>query len=293
MEMHQVRYFLALCETLNFTRAAEQCHVAQPSLTKAIRKLEEEFGGELFRRERNLTHLTELGRSLQPHLSQIMAASEAATTHARDARGGQRAPITLGVMSTLSPTHLSSLLRHLHQQVPNLDMTITEASCHDLVERLMQGEVDVGLLGLPDLPDRVDARPLFDERYMIAFPRGHRFEQMNGIPMRELDGEDYLVRLHCEFADHFDALGGARDFKARVRQSSEREDWVQAMILAGVGCAVMPEYLPTLPGIVMRPIVDPAVTRTVSLATVGGRRYSPTLRLLIDAVARHDWRHST
>ncbi|MEQ9642409.1 MAG: LysR family transcriptional regulator [Alphaproteobacteria bacterium] len=293
MEMHQVRYFLALCETLNFTRAAEQCHVAQPSLTRAIKKLEAEFGGELFRRERNLTHLTALGRALQPHLADVVAASDAAATFAREARRGKRAPITLGVMSTLSPAHLATLLRHLHQHVPDLDLTIAEASCHGLVECLMEGEVDVGLLALPNLPDRVDARPLFDERYMIAFARGHRFEQMNGIPMRELDGEDYLVRLHCEFADHFDALGGGRDFKTRTRQSAEREDWVQAMILAGVGCAVMPEYLPTLPGVVMRPIVDPAVTRTVSLATVAGRRYSPTLRLLIDAVGRHDWRQST
>ena len=78
MEMHQVRYFVTLCETLNFTRAAEACHVAQPSLTKAIQKLEDELGGPLFSRERGLTHLTDLGRLMKPHLEAVYEASEAA-----------------------------------------------------------------------------------------------------------------------------------------------------------------------------------------------------------------------
>ena len=82
MEMHQVRYFLAVCETLNFTRAAEACNVAQPSLTRAVKKLEDELGGELFRRERNQTHLTELGRLMKPHLETIYGASEAAKAEA-------------------------------------------------------------------------------------------------------------------------------------------------------------------------------------------------------------------
>ena len=75
MEMHQVRYFLALCEQLNFTRAAETCHVTQPALTRAIKLLEGEFGGVLFHRERQNTHLTELGRMLQPHLTEIYDAA--------------------------------------------------------------------------------------------------------------------------------------------------------------------------------------------------------------------------
>ena len=80
MEMHQIRYFLAVAETLNFTRAAEECHVAQPSLSRAIRKLEEELGGDLFRRERNRTHLTDLGRAMQPLLHQAFESAAAAAT---------------------------------------------------------------------------------------------------------------------------------------------------------------------------------------------------------------------
>ena len=84
MEMHQVRYFLAVCDLLNFTRAAERCNVSQPALTRAIKKLEEELDGPLFRRERNLTHLTELGRMMKPHLEQSLACTLAAKATARD-----------------------------------------------------------------------------------------------------------------------------------------------------------------------------------------------------------------
>ena len=84
MEMHQVRYFLALSETLNFTRAAERCNVTQPTLTAGIRKLEEELGGPLFHRERNRSHLTELGRLIRPHFERIHASTEAVRSDAMD-----------------------------------------------------------------------------------------------------------------------------------------------------------------------------------------------------------------
>lgn len=83
MEMHQIRYFLATARVLNFTRAADDCNVSQPSLTRAIQKLEDEFGGELFRRERSRTHLTDLGRQMLPHLERTLEAAHAAMQLAR------------------------------------------------------------------------------------------------------------------------------------------------------------------------------------------------------------------
>ena len=91
MEMHQVRYFLAVADTLNFTRAAEQCHVSQPALTRAIQQLEEELGGLLLRRERKLTHLTDFGRLIEPHLRQLFADAEAAKSTARNSSSLQQA----------------------------------------------------------------------------------------------------------------------------------------------------------------------------------------------------------
>src|SRR5690349_12456388 len=103
MEMNQIRYFLAVCNTLNFTRAAEQCNVTQPALTRAIHKLEEEMGGLLFRRERKLTHMTDLGNLVRPQLEQILKQSQQARSTALNFLHLRDAPLRLGVMCTIGP----------------------------------------------------------------------------------------------------------------------------------------------------------------------------------------------
>jgi DNA-binding transcriptional LysR family regulator len=190
MEMHQVRYFLAVCEALNFTRAAEACHVAQPSLTAAIKKLEQELGGELFRRERSRTHLTDLGKLMRPHLEQIYTASEAAKADAYGFTALEKAEINLGVMSTIGPTQIVGFLTRLNEDIPAIELSIREAAGRDLINLLLDGEIDVGLIGLPSFPDRLKAIPLYSERYTIAFAQGHAFEQMNTVPLNQLDGQD-------------------------------------------------------------------------------------------------------
>jgi Bacterial regulatory helix-turn-helix protein, lysR family len=103
MEMHQIRYFLAVCETLNFTRAAEQCHVTQPALTRAIQKLEGELGGLLFRRERHLTHLTDLGRLVRPQLEQVWQETETAKTTVKSFLKLEDVTLNVGLMCPIGP----------------------------------------------------------------------------------------------------------------------------------------------------------------------------------------------
>src|SRR4051794_2390419 len=249
MEMHQIRYFLAVADALNFTRAAELCNITQPTLTRAIQKLEDELGGLLFCRETRNTHLTELGRMMRPHLESILTTNEAALAEARQYRSLEKAPLRLGVMCTIGPTRLIGFFEQLRARIPTLDLRVTEGSAKQIVDALVAGEIDVALVALPSFPDRCVARPLFRERYTIAFPPGHRFEQMNAVPLRELDGEDYMQRVHCEFRYHFQALGLPPWGKVNVRFHSEREEWVQAMVLSGMGCAVMPEHLPLIHGL--------------------------------------------
>src|SRR5262245_56938721 len=106
MEMQQIRYFLALCDELNFTRAAERCNVSHPALTRAIKLLEDELGGALFHRERANTHVSELGRLVKPHLQQIYAGAEDARRQAKDFIRLKKTPLRLGLMCTIAPTLL-------------------------------------------------------------------------------------------------------------------------------------------------------------------------------------------
>jgi DNA-binding transcriptional LysR family regulator len=289
MEMHQVRYFLAVCETFNFTKAAENCNVAQPSLTRAIKNLEDELGGPLFRRERQNTHLTDLGQLMKPYLERILEANELAHTEASGFKKMTKAPLRLGVMCTIGPSKLVGFFTRLRIEVPSIEIAMKEGSGKSLVEDMLKGEFDLAILGLPDYPAKLHATKLYTERYVIAFPKGHRFEGMNAVPLASLDGEDYLARVNCEWPAHFDKFGIPDPSHVRVRYQSEREDWIQAMILAGMGCSIMPESLPQVPGIPIRALVDPEVARTVSVVTVAGRRHSPAIQAFLRVAQRHNW----
>src|SRR5215469_11245106 len=126
MEMHQIRYFLAVCETLNFTRAAESCNVTQPALTRAVQKLEEEMGGLLLRRERSRTHLTEFGLAMRPHLEEILRNAEAADTTAKSFLTLQEGALRLGVMCTVGPLRCIGVMTRFNHKHPAITVSLRE-----------------------------------------------------------------------------------------------------------------------------------------------------------------------
>jgi LysR family hydrogen peroxide-inducible transcriptional activator len=290
METHQIRYFLAACETLNFSRAAEICDVSVPSLTRAIHKLEEELGGHLFRRERHLTHLTDLGRLMQQHFAAAQDALAAARTDAERYRSLSAARLKMGIFSTMPARHLTAYLRALRRAGPQLELVLWETNCEELATALTAGEIDVAIMSGPDYGERLTALPLYREAYDVAFAAGHRFEAMDAVPLRELQGEPYVKRLHCEFPTNFARLGVPRPYSGvEVRYVTEREDWVQAIVAAGLGCTVMPRYLPIIDGILTRPLVEPEVSRGISIVTVAGRPHSRPVALAVRTARAMAW----
>lgn len=294
MELHQIRYFLTLCETLNFTRAAEQCRVGQPSLTRAIKKLEEELGGALLRRERKQTHLTGLGHALYDQLKSIHETAEGVRLEARAFLCADRMPLKLGIMCTIGCNRMTDFFLELRRTIPSLNLILVEGSCEDLVRQLTKGHLDIALIAQPKYPDCLESRLLYRETYLVAFPRGHRFEAMETVPIDELSGEDYVLRLHCEFPAYFRALGVPK-FRVplNIRYRTSREDWLQAMVLAGLGCAVMPEFLPILPGLTTRVLVEPKIQREVHLVTVSGRPLSSATQALARLAYDYAWSYPT
>ncbi len=290
VELHQVRYFLKACETLNFTRAAEQCGVSVPSLSRAIHTLEEELGGQLFRRERHLTHLTDLGRLMQMHLSTIDKAADAAKRDAQDYSQLSGSRLKLGIFASIGADVLTGYLATLQSEAPELELHIWEANCEELEGALLGGEIDIAVTSATDLDERIRLMPLFREAFYISFAPGHRFSRLNAVPMRELQGENYVKRLHCEFPANLTRHGDCKPYEAvNVRYVGEREDWIQALVRAGLGCAVMPEHSPLLPGIETRKLVEPEVYREISLATVAGRPHTPPVAAAVRAARRYQW----
>lgn len=290
MEMRQVRYFLAVADTLNFTRAAEQCHVSQPALTRAIQQLEQEFGGLLLRRERKLTHLTDFGRLLQPHLRQLLAEAETAKTTAKKFLNLHEAQIRLGVMCTIGPARFMGFLAGFHAANPGCELTLVEGVPGDLSQMLPEGDLDLAVMAQPEpFSERLDVLPLYRERFCIAFPTGHRLEQENRIRVVDVAGETYLRRINCEYRDYLLDRLREHGLATRVGFQSEREDWIQMMVAAGFGVCFLPEFSPTIPGVRTRPVADPEVAREVSLVSMSGRRFSPAVLAFIRAIRGHDW----
>jgi DNA-binding transcriptional LysR family regulator len=289
MEMHEVRYFLAVCETLNFNRAAERCHVSQPALTRAVHKLEDELGGLLFRRDKHRTRLTELGHLMRGHLAEVLSQTETAKATARRFLQLEAAPMTLGVMCTVGPLRFIRFLNAFRHQQPGISLTLVEAVPSRLSDLLVDGTLDLALMAQPESFDaRLEATPIYRERFVVAFPAGHRFGERERVHVSELRAESYLSRVHCEYRDHLDQLCRSHDVIIQSVYRSEREDWIQTMIAAGMGVCFMPEYSATHPGIVTRP-VEPEVTRDVSLVTAAGRAMSPPASALVQAVATFAW----
>ncbi|MBX9700390.1 MAG: LysR family transcriptional regulator substrate-binding protein [Acetobacteraceae bacterium] len=136
---------------------------------------------------------------------------------------------------------------------------------------------------------KLRAESLYLERFVVACALGHRFARRDAVAMREMDGEYYLQRINCEYLDtlreHREASG------ARMLQSyrSEREDWIQTMVAAGMGVCFLPEFSATHPGVVTRPVTEPEVVREVALVTVAGRRWSPAVATFVQALRRYRW----
>jgi len=175
MELHEIRYFLALSKTLNFTKAAEMCNVSQPALTRAIQKMEDELGGLLFSRERNNTHLTELGRLLEPNLTEVLARTQAAKETATRFLRLDSAQLRLGVMCTIGPVRFVSFLSRFRADNPGVDITLVEAVPSRLCELLLKGELDVALLAKPDgFAAPLQPQPLYRNALSSPAPPGIR-----------------------------------------------------------------------------------------------------------------------
>lgn len=282
MELHQVRYFIALCKTLNFTRAAEACNVTQSALTRAIQRLEEELGGPLLQRERSLTQLTELGRLMRPLLEQSLAMAEAAKDHAAKFSKGEKASLRLGLLPTIYAGIAAEILAKVVRRLPALEVEISTDAQDRMVEKLLQGEVDAAfLVDDGDLPERLNAWSLYKERFRIAVASDHPLAKLETISVTALAGEAILERSDCPMAAKLRELLAQAGATFRARHLVDTEQHLQQLAATSLGIALLPERMPVIPTLVTRSLNGADLVRVVSLAVAGGRRFSPALDLFV------------
>lgn len=290
--MQQVRYFLALSETLNFTRAAEQCHITQPALTRAIKALEEEFGGELIRREGKLSHLTDLGRRMLPLLKQCYDSALSAKAVARSVVAGEARALALGLSRTVDLRLLGSALSELFRAFPNLRLKLRRGNGPQLLECLRNGEVDLAIAGpLAETWDRLDAWPIFSESFEMLVGPSHRLATRNApdITLSDLLEETFLLQSDSETAvEETRQLEAAGVCMERAHLVDSDGD-LATLVEANIGVALAPKSALRGSGIVRHMSPNLELRRTVTLYTVKGRARSAEVGTFITQIRAHPW----
>ncbi|WP_026600968.1 LysR family transcriptional regulator [Methylomonas sp. 11b] len=285
MEMQQIRYFLAVCDKGSFTRAAQSTYVAQPSLTQAIKKLEDELGGELFSRERSGCRLTSLGRLVEPSLRQIFR--EAQTIKAEAVRFSRlnTVPLRIGVMATIAAQHLSPFFADFQQERPHVELELVVDNECNLLQQLDEGQLDL-MVSAPTspLPAHLQSLKLYEERYVVVFNDKHRFNQLSVIDLATIQSEPYLDRLNCELRETLRGVCLGRQINLYAAYRSNSEEWILNMVRAGIGVALMPEFSVPKRGdkLKTRYLSDPEIRRTICAVYQDSAATNPEVNQLLE-----------
>lgn len=290
MEMHQVRYFLAVARTLNFTKAAEECNVAQPSLTRAIKLLEGELGGDLFRRERPRAMLTPLGERMYPLLKQCYDSAQSARALAAMINDGEVGGLKIAVSSSIELSLIVNEVNELRKCVSEIDLRILRGSGAQLVDYLKAGEAEMAIgTSIGGAWDRLDSWTLFDEPFDLVFSRGHRLASQETIGLDDLRPERFLLRNHCEKCAELAELLRANGLNADHRHEVASDQDLLALLDANIGIGFLPRTVGAPQSLVRTAVPALSVGRTICLYGVAGRQRTPIASTFMKMLRAAKW----
>jgi DNA-binding transcriptional LysR family regulator len=292
--MHHIRYFLAVSETLNLTKAAERCHVAQPALSRAIQALESELGGELLRRERALSHLTELGQRMLPMLRQCYETAHAAKMVAASIKNREAAPLSIAVSHTVALNRFITTLRELSRAFPSLQLKMHRGSGSEIAEFLKSGTVELAIAGpLGETWSRLDELPLFEEPFGFVVSRTHRLADRNEVEFKDLAHEKLLINTGCEMVEELKACLEANGILDTATHQVATQEDVLALLKADLGVAIIPIGAVEANEICRIPLKQLNLVRKVSVYTVAGRHRAIACATLFNTLRAADWGFDT
>lgn len=291
MEFHQIKYFLSVAEYLNFTQAAEKCAVSQPALSKAIRKLEENLGKDLLKRNTNKVELTDFGIEMKIHFERIEESKRTAVSAASAAITANTKQINIGIMCTINAHRFLEFINVFHKKNPNVSFKFHDVTPSVIEDKLLHGELDCVFCVRENILDsRFAGLNLFDENMVVAFEKSHRFKDLDEVSILELANERYLDRLYCEFRNCFLQMTKASGTNLNVVFSSEREDWIFELLGKGLGVCIVPESSITAKNISVRKIKEFKNKRRIELVmTEQKAEITPELIIFRHYANNFDW----
>jgi DNA-binding transcriptional LysR family regulator len=294
MEMHQVRYFLATVGELNFTKAAEKCNVSQPSLTRAIKQLEAELGGDLFRRERPQAQLTDLGQRMLPLLKQCYDSAVGARSLASAIKGGEVGSLQLALSRTVGLDLFTRYFSELARLFAGLEMKLLRGTAEDVVELLKKGDAELAIAGTIDETwERLDKWPLFTERFQLLVNRQHPLAQRPQISIDELRGQKFLQRNYCEDAAQTSALLRSHSIDLECGYDVTTDEDLRVLIEADFGIALAPRSMQTPADLAKVAVSEIEPSRTVYVYGVAGRQRTAVATAMLKMLRAAAWSRYT
>jgi LysR family hydrogen peroxide-inducible transcriptional activator len=286
MEMHQLRYFAAVARTGSFSRAAEQCHVSQPSLSQQIQKLERSLGQRLFDRLGRRATLTDAGRLLLERAEAILETVDDAQRRLRNADEHQGGTLSVGAIPTIAPYLLPLIVPGFLKKSPQVELTIQEDVTQHLLEAIVAGELDLAIVALPINDPRVQSEALFTEPLLLAVARKHRLAKRRRITLDDFRSERFILLndMHC-LADQVLSFCNAHECQPWIACRGEQITTVQSMIAMDQGVSLLPDMARRVDHDkrrVYRQIADHKPQRTVGVIWRQRRYHSPSAERFLE-----------
>lgn len=284
MELRHLTYFVAVAERLNFSRAAEDLHVAQPAISQQIHSLEKELGEPLFERTGKRVQLTDAGQTLLPHARQILSAVQAARDAVRERGQLVRGTAKLGAPPTVSAHFLPARLTAFERKFPGLDVRLREAGTDSLLKFVAQGDLDLAIVSVDAAPANIDWQAVLEEDYVLAVGHRHPLGQRASVAMSELKEEAFIL-----FPDGYKlrevtlTACQVAGFKPHIALDGGSMQSALQFVAAGLGVAVVPQLaLTSARGIHPLTITDQTLRRSLGLVWRKGQYLNPAARALRD-----------
>lgn len=286
MELRQLRYLVALADERHFTRAAAREHVAQPSLSQQVRRLEAELGLALVDRTTRRVTLTEAGAMLVERARRVLAEVQAAEAELGELSGIRAGRVTIGAMQTLGGVDLPLLLATFHERHPGVELAVREEPSDTLASMLRADALDVAFISPTDRIDRhgLELLLLATEELVAVLPPHHRLAGRRRLRLAELREEPFIGFGEGGALRHLLIQAAAEaGFEPHMAFESSEVQRIRSLVARGMGVTVLPRSGVQNPGadVAVVALTDPKPTRDVSLAWRADRRHAPAARAFL------------
>lgn len=269
MELRHLRYFIAVAEELNFTRAAEKLHIAQPPLSQQIQQLETELGFQLFHRTKRTVVLTEAGQVFFEESQKIMQQVDRAIQLGQQTSRGELGQLTIGFVSSAAHNVVPAILQQFRTLHPLLKLELREMTTNEQLQRLQDGQIDIGFIR-PPVADGINSEIIFQETLIVALPQAHRMAQNTKVELRQLAKEPFILfprSLAPGLYDPIVSFCQQAGFSPIAAQEAIQMQTIVSLVAASMGVAIVPESMQNFQrcGVVYKPLQEESPIVSIAL----------------------------